>query len=150
MGRRRPREQTIWFPWERRGGLLRRSGLARARPFAVAFGMALFVLFLGARERRRAGIRATRATLDQVHVALDAYRADHDKKCPPTLVALSVEGYLARGAVTTGESPEAAGLPVDAWGRPLRLTCPGRKDTEGYDLMSDGPDGEMGALSRVE
>jgi general secretion pathway protein G len=40
--------------------------------------------------------------------------------------------------------------PVDAWGRPLRLTCPGRNDPTRYDLMSDGPDGELGGLDRVE
>ncbi len=56
---------------------------------------------------------------------------------PPSLAELKTEGYLA----TDGN---------DAWGRPLRLTCPGRKDPDGYDLMSDGPDGEMGGLDRVE
>jgi len=137
MARRRQREQTIWFPWERRGGLLRRTGLARARPFAAALGMALLVLLLGARERKKTGIRATRATLAVVHGAVDAYRADHERRCPVSLASLKTDGYLAADA-------------VDAWGRPLRLTCPGRKDPEGYDLMSDGPDGEVGALSRVE
>jgi general secretion pathway protein G len=137
MARRRQREQTIWFPWERRGGLLRRTGLGRARPFAAALAMALFVLLLGARERRKTGIRATRATLAVVHGAVDAYRADHERKCPSSLSALRADGYLATEA-------------VDAWGRPLRLTCPGRKDPAEYDLLSDGPDGEMGGLDRVE
>ncbi len=137
MARRRQRETTIWFPWERRGGLLRRTGLARARPFAAALGMALFVLLLGARERRKTGIRATRATLAVVHGAVDTYRAEHERKCPLSLSALKTDGYLATD-------------PLDAWGRPLRLTCPGRKDPDGYDLMSDGPDGEMGGLDRVE
>ncbi len=137
MASRRLREQTIWFPWERRGGLLRRAGLGRVRPFAVAIGTAIFVLLLGARERHKTGVRATRATLTVVHSAIDAYRADHERKCPISLASLKTDGYLATDA-------------VDAWGRPLRLTCPGRKDPEGYDLMSDGPDGEMGALSRVE
>jgi general secretion pathway protein G len=156
MARQRQREQTIWFPWERRGGLIRRTGLARARPFAVALAMALFVLFLGARERRRTGIRSTQATLSQLHGAIDAYRADHEKKCPPTLAALKAEGYLPSEpqkpgeAASTPSAPSAPSGPVDAWGRPFRLTCPGRKDPEGYDLMSDGPEGEMGALSRVE
>jgi general secretion pathway protein G len=99
--------------------------------------MALFVLLLGARERRKTGIRSTRATLAVVHTAVDGYRADHERKCPISLASLRADGYLATDA-------------VDAWGRPLRLTCPGRKDPEGYDLMSDGPDGEMGGLDRVE
>jgi general secretion pathway protein G len=137
MARRRPREQTIFFPWERGGGLFRKSGLDRARPFAAGLLMVLLLLVLGARERRKTGIRATRATLGVVHVALSTYRADHERRCPPTLEQLKKEGYLAID-------------PVDAWGHPLRLTCPGRKDPGGYDLMSDGPDGEMGGLDRVE
>jgi len=137
MARRRPREQTIFFPWERGGGLFRKSGLTRARPFAAAIGMMLLLLLLGARERRKTGIRATRATLGVVHEAVARYRADHERRCPASLPALKKEGYLAVE-------------PVDAWGHPLRLTCPGRKDPEGYDLMSDGPDGEMGGLDRVE
>jgi general secretion pathway protein G len=137
MARRRQREQMIWFPWERRGGVLHRAGLGRARPFAAALGMALFVLLLGARERKKTGIRATHATLAVVHGAVDTYRAEHERKCPTSLAALKADGYLAAEA-------------LDAWGHPLRLTCPGRKDPEGYDLLSDGPDGEMGGLDRVE
>lgn len=137
MARRRQREQTIFFPWERGGGFLRRTGLARAKPFVAAIAMALFVLLLGSRERRMAGIRSTRTTLDLVHAGLDAYRADHERKCPADLADLRKDGYLAVA-------------PVDAWGRPLRLVCPGRKDPQGYDLLSDGPDGEIGGLDRVE
>jgi general secretion pathway protein G len=137
MARRRPREQTIFFPWERGGGLFRRSGLSRARPFAAALAMMLLLLLLGARERRKTGIRQTRATLSVVHTAVAAYRAEHERRCPPSLGQLRREGYLAID-------------PVDAWGHPLHLTCPGRKEPDGYDLMSDGPDGEMGGLDRVE
>lgn len=137
MARRRSREQTIFFPWERRGSLLLRADLARARPFAIAAAMMLVLLLLGARERRHTGIRATRAKIGVVSNAVDAYRADHDKKCPSTLGELKTAGYLATD-------------PIDAWGHPLRLTCPGRRDPQGYDLMSDGPDGVMGGLDRVE
>ncbi|WP_437734166.1 type II secretion system protein GspG [Sorangium sp. So ce1335] len=137
MGRRRQRESTIFFPWERGGGLFRRTGMARAKPFAAGLAMVVLLLLLGARERRLVGIRSTRATLSVVHGAITLYRADHERRCPGSLEELKREGYLAID-------------PVDAWGRPLRLTCPGRKDPEGYDLMSDGPDGEIGGLDRVE
>jgi general secretion pathway protein G len=99
--------------------------------------MILLLLLLGARERRLAGIRSTRATLTVVHGAVDAFRADHASRCPDSLAVLASDGYLRAE-------------PVDAWGRALRLTCPGRRDPRGYDLMSDGPDGVMGGLDRVE
>lgn len=137
MARRRQREQTIFFPWERGGGFWRQTGVARARPFAAGLAMMLLLLVLGADERRLAGLRSTRATLSVVHRALEVYRGDHERKCPGSLDELRREGYLAID-------------PNDAWGRPLRLTCPGRRDREGYDLMSDGPDGEIGGLDRVE
>jgi general secretion pathway protein G len=134
--RRRPREQTIFFPWERGGGFFRRRG-SRIGPVVAALGMITLLLVLGARERRLVGIRSTRATIGLVASALDAYRADHERRCPATLDALKVESYLAVD-------------PTDAWGRPIRLVCPGRRDPQGYELMSDGPDREMGGLDRVE
>lgn len=135
--RKRPREQTIFFPWERSPSFFGRRGVTRAKPFAAALVMVLVLILLGARERRRTGVRATRATLGIVAAALDAYRADHERKCPDNLDLLKTEGYLAID-------------PKDAWGRPLRLVCPGRKNPESYDLMSDGPDGQIGGLDRVE
>lgn len=135
--RKRPREQTIFFPWERSQSFFGKRGVARAKPFAAGIAMILVLVLLGARERRRTGIRSTRATLGVVASAIDGYRAEHERKCPERLDTLKAEGYLAID-------------PIDAWGRPLRLVCPGRKNPESYDLMSDGPDGQIGGLDRVE
>ncbi len=135
--RRRQREQTIWLPWERSGSLIRGRGIGRATPILAGISMMLLLLILGVRERRRVGIRSTRATLSVVHEAVTTYRADHERKCPDSLEKLKEEGYLAIDA-------------LDAWGRPFRLICPGRRDAQGYDLMSDGPDGEIGGLDRIE
>jgi len=33
---------------------------------------------------------------------------------------------------------------VDAWGHEFRYVCPGENNEKGYDLSSDGPDGEEG------
>ncbi|MFO0554894.1 MAG: type II secretion system protein GspG [Polyangiaceae bacterium] len=135
--RRKPREQTIFFPWERQSSLFRRLGLGRAKPLVVlGLFVGLFVL-LGVRERRAVGIRSTRATLGAVGRAVDKYRADHEGRCPSSPADLKTEGYIAFE-------------PKDAWGRPLRLLCPGFSNPQGYDLMSDGPDGVFGGLDRVE
>ena len=136
MARRRSKEQTIFFPWERRVGLLR-FGWVRARPLLAALGMAVVLLLLGMRQRAQTGIRSSRSILLVVREALDHYRADHETECPPSLKALNDEGYLLIE-------------PVDAWGRPLLLTCPGRRDPESYDLVSLGPSGDRNGLDRVE
>jgi len=136
MAKRR-RKSSIVLPWERRGGLLRRLGLSRMRPFLLSLLVVALLVLIGARDRQKTGERATRAALLVVRQGLDAYRADHEGRCPSQLDELVTKGYLAE-------------LPSDAWGRPLRLTCPGRKDPSGYDLSSDGPDGEPGGLDRIE
>ncbi|HKQ68931.1 MAG TPA: type II secretion system protein GspG [Polyangiaceae bacterium] len=127
----------IYLPWERRGGFVRRLGLARARPFAVGLVVLGVVVLFGVRERQRTGERATRAALLVVRRAVDSYRADHDGKCPRQLEEVERAGYLTD-------------LPDDAWGRPLRLACPSRREGVAYDLSSDGPDGEPGGLDRIE
>jgi general secretion pathway protein G len=137
MRRRRVTEPRIFFPWEGRGGLLRRLRLGRVR---LLIGIGLVLLFLGVvavRERNRAGLRQTRAILIDTHAAVDAYMADHDGGCPQDLAAAA--GY--------GGFKEP---PRDAWGRPLRLVCPGRREGSSYELMSDGPDGKPGGLDRIE
>lgn len=130
-------EPKILFPWEARGGLRRFLRLGRLRPFVVIFGVVGFVTLVGVRERRSSGLRQTRATLLGARRVVDGYLADHDGGCPPSLEAASEEAHL-----------EA--VPKDAWGRPLRLVCPGRWDGARYELLSDGPDGEPGGLDRIE
>jgi general secretion pathway protein G len=127
----------IYLPWERRGGISRRLGLARARPFAIGLAILAILILFGMRERQRTGERATRAALLVVRRAVDAFRADHDGKCPKQLEELESSGYLHD-------------LPDDAWGRPFRFLCPSRKEGVPYDLSSDGPDGEPGGLDRIQ
>ena len=129
--------RSIYLPWERRGGISRRLGLARARPFAIGLAILAALVLFGARERQRTGERSTRASLLVVRRGVDAYRADHDGKCPKQLEELESAGYLAD-------------LPDDAWGRPLRFLCPSRREGVPYDLSSDGPDGEPGGLDRIQ
>jgi type II secretory pathway pseudopilin PulG len=129
-------EPKSFFPWERRGGLLRRLGLYRLRPL-VLLGLVLGLLALVlVRERRSSGIRRTRALLLDVREAIDAYRADHKGRCPGTFAELSDYGAVDAS-------------PADAWGQPLTLICSGRAG-DPYRLISAGPDGIVGGLDRIE
>jgi general secretion pathway protein G len=130
-------EPRVFFPWEKRRGLRSLFGRARARQILlVAAGVAIF-LGLRAREQRAASMRATRAEITIAINALAAWRADHDRACPASLNDLVAAGYLHA-------------IPRDVWGRPLRVLCPGRRDPAGFDVSSDGPDGEPWGLDRVE
>lgn len=130
-------ERRVFFPWERRQGLralLRRGRVRQVLPLAAL--VALFVVLRGS-ERYAAKVRATRVTITTTMKAVSAWRADHEHGCPGTLADLVAGGYLHH-------------VPRDAWGHPLRVVCPGRRDPKGFDVSSDGPDGEPGGLDRVE
>lgn len=133
-GRSEPR---VFFPWEKRRGIFGTLGRARARLVVAVVLVSLLLYVVHRREARAAEVRSTRATLSTAILAVQAYRADHGGACPRELHDLVAGGY-------------ARDEPADAWGRPLRLVCPGRKDTAGFDLSSDGPDGLPGGLDRVE
>jgi general secretion pathway protein G len=130
-------ELRVFFPWERRKGLFGVLSRARVRLVVAVIGAVLLVVWIHAREEKAAAVRATRATMDGVYRAVASFRADNGGACPRELGELVSRGY-------------AREVPVDAWGRPLRLTCPGRRDPQGFEISSDGPDGLPGGLDRVE
>ena len=137
MGRRRSVGQRVLFPWEARTDWERWLGWGGLKPFALVASLGLCVLVVGARERDRAGVRLTRASLLHAREAVERYLADHEGNCPASLkLALT---HAARGAGG-----------VDAWGQPLRLRCPAQNEDVRFELMSDGQDGEPGGLDRIE
>jgi hypothetical protein len=131
------KERRIFFPWERRGGILRRLGLHRLRPVLLASTIVAFFVWIGARERSAAGVRRTRALMHRVSEAMDAYLADHDGKCPEAFADLGVYGNVPA-------------VPKDAWGTPLTMMCPDPRGDLPYRLTSDGPDRIPGGLDRLE
>jgi general secretion pathway protein G len=136
MQRRRD-EPRVFFPWERRRGLRSLLRRARARQVIVAVACLSAMYVFSERQSRAKAVRRTRAEITVAIGAMAAWRADHDGVCPVTLADLVVGGYLHS-------------VPRDAWDHPLRVTCPGRRDPKGFDVASDGPDGEMGGMDEVE
>jgi general secretion pathway protein G len=137
MLRRRPETRRVFFPWERARGPLRVLGRARASVVVAVAAVLVLGWMIHEREEKLASIRATRASIGDAERAVSSYRADHSGACPRDLGELVAGGY-------------ASDVPIDAWGRPLRVTCPGLRDPKGFDVSSDGPDGVLGGLDRVE
>lgn len=137
MARRSRQAPKVFFPWERRRGVLGALGRARLKLAVGAVVLVVLALALRSREEHAASVRATRAQITNATRQVQRYRADHGGKCPEALAELVKQGY-------------ARDVPLDAWGRPLRLVCPGRRDPAGFDVTSDGPDGVPGGLDRVE
>jgi hypothetical protein len=137
MARNRANEKRIFFPWERQGGWIRRWRLQRARPFAWAALGVVLVIAIAVRERGAAGERRTRAIMHDVRNALEHYMAEHDGRCPSRFEDLERYAHFK-------------GVPRDAWGTPLRLTCPSPRGDLPYLLSSDGPDRMPGGLDRID
>lgn len=133
----RRNEPRVFFPWEKRRGLRSLFGRGRVRQTVVVLGAASVFVLLHVRERHAAEVRATRAEITTADRAVSAWRADHDRACPGSVADLVSGGYLHQA-------------PRDAWGHPLHVSCPGRRDPLGFDVTSDGPDGEPWGLDRVE
>lgn len=130
-------EPKVFFPWEKRRGVRSLFGWARARQGLRVGGLVVVFVIARSTEQKAAQVRATRAEISTTTQALSAFRADHDRACPGTLSDLVVAGYIRA-------------VPRDAWGKTLQVTCPGRRDPAGFDVSSDGPDGEPGGTDRVE
>ncbi len=142
MARRRAPERKLFFTWETRRSriaVFSRRGMRIALTVLMA-GWLLWVL-VGVERRHRATF-VTRTTIARVMQAVEAFRADHDGRCPTTLAELVSPGGR--------RDPYLARFPSDGWGRPFRYQCPGRKYPRSVDLTSAGPSGTFEGSDQIE
>lgn len=92
---------------------------------------------------KQAKVTAAQSQISNLEIALDSFEVDN--------------GYYPKGSDGLSElieQPNNApdwrgpyikkGVPVDPWGNPYVYEYPGRKNSGGYDLSSNGPDGRAG------
>jgi general secretion pathway protein G len=93
-----------------------------------------------------AKVSAARAQIELLALGLDQYRLDND------FYPATAQGLAALREKPTGD-PEARNwrgpylrkaVPLDPWGRPYAYKSPGDVNTESYDLLSLGRDGQPG------
>jgi hypothetical protein len=126
---------SIALPWERQGSRLRElvaTGQWRRVALAlVALGIAGGI-WQSAEARGK--VRRTREEIAETRRALAQFR-EHMGRCPYSI------GELVH--------PSRAGVrylrdePLDGWGNPLWVRCPGRYDEGGVDVVSAGPSGNF-------
>jgi hypothetical protein len=104
----------------------------RAALIALTLVLAVGTLARAAQERDR--VRLTRVAIAQVHDAVARFRAEVGR-CPRSM------GELAHPP--RGGSHYLRETPLDGWGRPLILRCPGLDDPDGEDVISAGPSGSL-------
>jgi hypothetical protein len=132
---RRLRSRPILLPWERRSAWVARVALRR-RIVAVLLSAALLALFFWAYRAadERARVRATHAAIAEARRAVAAFVAELGR-CPHSTVELMHPPKA--GAHYLNE------VPVDGWGRPLYIRCPGRTPDDAAEVISAGPRGSF-------
>ena len=133
MARRRYRER-ISLPWEGRGRRL--QGPFDGARWTTWLGLfVLLAIFLASLRygRHRIRVRDTRVAIAQVKQATSRFRADVGR-CPKS------DAELLHPPVSQKHYLDS--MPLDGWGRPLLLRCPGYFQYEA-EVISAGPSGSL-------
>jgi len=146
MSSTRTRTQRDVFRWRRQRGF---TLIELLLVLVILATLAAIVVPKFTRRSQQARITAARADIANLEVALDSFEIDTGRY--PT----SEEGL---GALV--EQPARLdgwhgpyikrGVPRDPWGNPYVYMCPGRHNTNGYDLHSYGPDGQDGGSDDID
>jgi hypothetical protein len=142
MRRRRRNERRIFFPWEKRRTRLAWFTRRHAGAVALVGTVLLAGLVLAQIEGRRRAVFATRAAVANVMRAVEAFRADHEGRCPTGIAELLAPG--------DGNEPYLTRRPRDGWNRELWMQCPGRKHPDSADVRSAGPTGSFEDRDQIE
>jgi type II secretory pathway pseudopilin PulG len=134
MARSRQRG-VIALPWERQGSRVRELIVSgRWRWVLLGLGALGVAVAIAQSADARAKERQTREAIEEVHRALAQFRTDVGR-CPHSRSELVMPSRA--GARYLREAP------VDAWGHPLWIRCPGRYDPNDVDVVSAGPSGNF-------
>ena len=126
---------SLALPWERQGSRLRElfsSGRWRMAVALVVIAGFAWAIWGSVAERER--LRRTREVIAETRRALSQFREDVGR-CP--------HGVRELAHPTRAGTRYLREEPMDGWGNPLWVRCPGRYDPDGVDVVSAGPSGSF-------
>jgi general secretion pathway protein G len=97
--------------------------------------------FAGRSEQAR--VTAAQSQIGSFQLALDAFEVDNGFY-PPSSPGLNALVQQPNNAPDWRGPYLRKGVPPDPWGNPYTYEYPGRRNPDGYDLMSMGPDQRVG------
>lgn len=135
LRRKRRPGTSVLLPWEsRQAGL---SDLASGRRWRAILAPLAIVLALVGTWRfadHQSRVRVTRAGIAEVQRAVALFRAEVGR-CPHSTVELVHPPRAAAQYLTE--------VPIDGWGRPLYVRCPGLRPADPAEVISGGPAGRF-------
>lgn len=103
--------------------------------------LAAIVIPKMAGRSEQAKITAAKSQISSMELAIDSYEVDNGNF--PKTGNLDVLINAPAGA-TNWKGPYLKGIPLDPWNNAYIYEYPGKHNPNGYDLMSQGPDGRAG------
>lgn len=137
-------ERTVVYAWERRSPSIDWFSRKHLRGAVAAAGVLAGLGLLGSAQDYRRRAHVTRAAISSVMIATETFRAEHGR-CPADIHELAHPP-----ATPTTAASYLREARVDGWGRPFRMTCPGRKHPWSADVVSGGPSGTFQDLDQIE
>lgn len=108
----------------------------------VAIGSIVAPSIFGAKEK--ADISTARAQISPLKSAIKMYYLNMSKY-PTSLKDLTDKPTDATEAEKWGKAYIDEKLPPDPWGNEYQYVAPGKHNTDGFDVWSNGPDGQNGS-----
>ena len=88
-------------------------------------------------QLKKSKVKNTKMVIKNVEQALVLFQTDNTDACPKSLQDLVTQKYLTKD-------------PLDAWGQPLIFKCPGEKNRDGADIISNGEDKQQGTADDIK
>lgn len=95
-------------------------------------------------RQAHASADATRLSIRGVEQAIKLYMLDHAGNFPASSDGLVVLVESPGQRDPRWRGPYLDQLPLDAWGTPLTYVVPGRRNKARFDVVSSGPDRQLG------
>jgi general secretion pathway protein G len=101
-------------------------------------GLVMSVVGVGVYSNwKKSQVKVARIAVNEIAQKTIQYMTDNSNECPKTVDDLVAQKYIPKKQ-------------KDPWNRDFILRCPGTINTDGFDIVSLGPDGQEGTADDIK